>query len=130
MVKHYHFIGIGGIGMSGVAQLLLTRGQKVSGSDVKESALTRSLAKQGAQVFMGHQGMNVAGADIVVYSSAIKDDNPEMLEAKSKGIKIVKRAQAVSPAATARLRLRRLSLICFWRQACPRPWPSAAISRI
>jgi UDP-N-acetylmuramate--alanine ligase len=96
MVKHYHFIGIGGIGMSGIAQLLLTRGQKVSGSDVKESALTRSLAKQGAQVFIGHQAANVAGADIVVYSSAIKDDNPEMLEAKSKGIKIVKRAQALA----------------------------------
>jgi UDP-N-acetylmuramate--alanine ligase len=96
MVKHYHFIGIGGIGMSGIAQLLITRGQKVSGSDVKESSMTRSLAKQGAKVFIGHQGINVAGAEIVVYSSAIKEDNPEMLEAKSKGIQIVKRAQALA----------------------------------
>jgi UDP-N-acetylmuramate--alanine ligase len=96
MAKHYHFIGIGGIGMSGIAQLLLTRGEKVSGSDVKESAMTRSLEEQGAKVFIGHSAANVAGADIVVYSSAIKEDNPEMREAKSRGIRIVKRAQALA----------------------------------
>jgi UDP-N-acetylmuramate--alanine ligase len=96
MSKHYHFIGIGGIGMSGIAQLLIARGDAVSGSDVKESAMTALLTRQGANIFIGHRGDNVAGADFVVYSSAIKDDNPEIQEARRRGIAILKRAQALA----------------------------------
>jgi UDP-N-acetylmuramate--alanine ligase len=96
MIKHYHFIGIGGIGMSGIAQLLIARGDKVSGSDVKESAMTGLLTQQGAHIFIGHDGKNVSGADFVVYSSAIKEDNPEIREARTRGIVILKRAQALA----------------------------------
>jgi UDP-N-acetylmuramate--alanine ligase len=91
-----HFIGIGGIGMSGIAQLFLCQGIKVSGSDLKENKITDELKKQGATVFVGHNPVNIAGADLVVYSSAIKDDNPEISEAKRQGISLIKRAQALS----------------------------------
>jgi UDP-N-acetylmuramate--alanine ligase len=96
MIKHYYFIGIGGIGMSGIAQLLIARGDKVSGSDVKESAMTGLLTRQGAHIFIGHRSENVSGADFVVYSSAIKEDNPEIREARRLGIVILKRAQALA----------------------------------
>ena len=96
MVKQYHFIGIGGIGMSGIAQLLIARGDKVSGSDVKENAMTKLLAQQGARIFIGHQSCNVDGADFVVYSSAIKEDNPEIQQARRRGIIVLKRAQALA----------------------------------
>ncbi|MCU0650815.1 MAG: UDP-N-acetylmuramate--L-alanine ligase [Candidatus Omnitrophica bacterium] len=96
MNKHYHFIGIGGIGMSGIAGLLLSRGQKVSGSDIKESPSTRSLAQLGARIFIGHAASNIQGADVIVYSSAIKEDNPEMRAARAAGIPVHKRAQALA----------------------------------
>lgn len=94
--RHYHFIGIGGIGMSGIAQLLLAQGRGVSGSDVKDSAMTRQLRQKGARVFIGHDAGNVAGADVVVYSSAVKEDNPEMRAAADLGIRIIKRAEALA----------------------------------
>ena len=75
MPTHYHLIGIGGIGMSGIAQLLLRRGIKVTGSDLKESRVTEELQSLGAKVFLGHNPVNIQGADLVVYSSAIKEDN-------------------------------------------------------
>jgi len=93
--KHYHFIGIGGIGMSGIAQLLLRSGATVSGSDLKESKATQELRALGAVVFIGHSAQNINGADVVVYSSAIKEDNPEFAQAKTKGI-LIKRAQALA----------------------------------
>jgi len=96
MNRHTHLIGIGGIGMSGIAQLLLRRGIKVSGSDLKESNLTGELTQLGAQVFIGHNPLNIKGADLVVYSSAIKEDNPEIMEAKRQGIPLIKRAQALA----------------------------------
>jgi len=96
MVKHYHFIGIGGVGMSGIAQLLIARGDKVSGSDVKENAMTEALSRRGAKIFIGHNASNINGADFVVYSSAVKDDNPEMIEAKRSGKTVMKRAQALA----------------------------------
>jgi UDP-N-acetylmuramate--alanine ligase len=96
MSKHYHLIGIGGIGMSSIAQLLLRNGVRVSGSDLKESKITQELRKAGAQVFIGHQAENIQGADLVVYSSAISEDNPEIKEAKKRNIPLIKRAQALS----------------------------------
>jgi UDP-N-acetylmuramate--alanine ligase len=96
MNKHYHFIGIGGIGMSGIAQLLLGCEAKVSGSDLRENAITRDLASRGAHIFIGHSPENVKGADIVVYSSAIREDNPEILEARRQKIPLVMRAQALA----------------------------------
>jgi UDP-N-acetylmuramate--alanine ligase len=96
MTKHYHLIGIGGIGMSGIAQLLLGCGIKVSGSDLKESPITQELKNLGAQIFVGHNQQNIKGADLIIYSSAIKQDNPEIIEAKSLRIPLIKRAQALA----------------------------------
>jgi len=69
--KHIHFVGIGGIGMSGIAEVLLTLGYEVSGSDVKPSAVTRRLKRRGAKVFYGHSPKNIKGAHVVVTSSAV-----------------------------------------------------------
>jgi UDP-N-acetylmuramate--alanine ligase len=96
MSKHYHLVGIGGIGMSGIAKLLLNRGLEVSGSDLKESRITQELKTQGAEVFIGHSPGNVRGADIIVYSSAIQESNPEIIEAKNNGLTLLKRAQALA----------------------------------
>ncbi len=94
MLKHrnYHFIGIGGIGMSGLAKLLLSLGYRVTGSDLRPSEITRQLEAQGAQIFYGHNPENVARAEVVVYSSAIKPDNPELVEAQRKGLLVMPRA--------------------------------------
>jgi UDP-N-acetylmuramate--alanine ligase len=91
-----HFIGIGGIGMSGIARLFLDRGATVSGSDLKENASTRELKESGAAVFLGHDQKNILGADIVVYTSAVREDNPEIIAAKAKGLTLLKRAQALT----------------------------------
>ncbi|MFA5155875.1 MAG: UDP-N-acetylmuramate--L-alanine ligase [Candidatus Omnitrophota bacterium] len=96
MSKHIHFIGIGGIGMSGIAFILLNRGVKVSGSDVKNTRVTAGLAAAGAKVFIGHSPENIGMADTVVYSSAVKEDNPEMIEARKRGIPLIRRAQALA----------------------------------
>jgi UDP-N-acetylmuramate--alanine ligase len=96
MAKHYFFIGIGGIGMSGIAHLMLKKGFKVSGSDLKENTAIKGLKGLGAEVFIGHGAKNIAGADLVVYSSAIKSDNPELLAAKTAKIPVIKRAQALA----------------------------------
>jgi UDP-N-acetylmuramate--alanine ligase len=93
---HIHFIGIGGIGVSGIAQLALKKGDKVSGSDIRESALTRKLELLGVVVFKEHKKENVHGVDLVVYSSAISADNPEMVEARARGIRIKRRAEFLS----------------------------------
>ncbi len=94
--SHYHLIGIGGIGMSGIAQLLLRSGLKVSGSDLKESSITEELRELGAQIFIGHEPENIKGASLIVYSSVIKEDNVEIIEAKRAGIPLLKRAQALA----------------------------------
>ena len=73
-----HFIGIGGIGMSGIAEIMLRRGYSVQGSDARESANTERLRSLGARVFIGHDAEHIAGASAVVYSTAIHPDNPEM----------------------------------------------------
>lgn len=87
-----HFIGIGGTGMSGLAKILNEMGYKVSGSDIMESNTTRRLTKMGIKVFIGHSYGNIGDADLVVVSTAIPMHNPEILEAKEKGIKIVHRS--------------------------------------
>ncbi len=96
LAKHYYFIGIGGIGMSAIARLLLSSGIKVSGSDLKESKIMDELKNLGALTFIGHNPDNIKGADLVVYSSAVKDDNPEIIEARRLKIPLVKRAQALA----------------------------------
>ena len=94
--KHYHLIGIGGIGMSAIARLLLSHGTKVSGSDEKESRATRELTRLGAQITIGHSAATIDSPDQVIYSSAIKEDNPEIREAKKKSIPVIRRAQALA----------------------------------
>lgn len=93
MTKRLHFIGIGGIGMSGIAQLCLKKGYIVSGSDINESESTRNLIKMGATVYTGHSRENVAGRDLVVYSSAIMPDNCEFQEAARHKIPLIRRAE-------------------------------------
>jgi UDP-N-acetylmuramate--alanine ligase len=95
--KHIHFVGIGGIGMSGIAELLLNLGYQVSGSDLKETDLTRRLAQLGAAIYIGHHADHVKGADVVVLSSAIADDNPELQGARSLGkIPVIRRAEMLA----------------------------------
>ncbi|HEY2345262.1 MAG TPA: UDP-N-acetylmuramate--L-alanine ligase [Xanthomonadaceae bacterium] len=91
-----HFVGIGGVGMSGIAEVLLTLGYKVSGSDAADSASTRRLSSLGASVQRGHAGANVQGADAVVVSSAIREDNPELLAARELRIPVVPRAEMLA----------------------------------
>ena len=95
--QHVHFVGIGGSGMSGIAEVLLNLGYNVSGSDVKESDTTRRLASLGAKIFIGHRRENIHGADVVVYSSAIRPDNPELEEARRlKHVPIIPRAEMLA----------------------------------
>jgi UDP-N-acetylmuramate--alanine ligase len=94
---HFHFIGIGGSGMSGLAEILLTSGFKVSGSDIKESDVSRRLQSLGAQVSIGHAATNIpASASLVVYSSAVGTTNPEMREAKRRKLPVVRRAEVLA----------------------------------
>ena len=80
--KRIHFVGIGGIGMSGIAEVLCNLGFAVSGSDIKKSKNTDRLEESGIQIHEGHAAENVGDAQVVVYSSAVKDDNPEVVAAK------------------------------------------------
>jgi UDP-N-acetylmuramate--alanine ligase len=80
--QHIHFVGIGGVGMSGIAEVLVNLGYRVSGSDLKDSETTKRLASLGAKIFVGHRGENVTDAHVVVISSAVKDDNPEVAAAR------------------------------------------------
>ena len=91
--KKVHFIGIGGISMSGLAALLLNKGFKVSGSDSKESELTDKLKAEGAEIYIGHNKENLKNVDLVVYTAAIPSDNPEIIEAKDQNITLVDRAE-------------------------------------
>lgn len=92
-IGRIHFIGIGGAGMSGIAEVLLNQGYNISGSDLRESATTRRLESLGATLFIGHKEDNVVGADVVVNSSAVDDHNPEMIGAREQRIPIVRRAE-------------------------------------
>lgn len=97
-----HFTGIGGAGMSGIARIMLARGISVSGSDQADSEQLAALAALGAQVHAGHAAANVAGADTVVYSTAIRDDNPELVEARRRGLRVLHRAAALASVMLGR----------------------------
>ena len=91
-VKQIHFVGIGGAGMSGIAEVLHNLGYRITGSDQSESATTRALVKRGIQVAIGHDAAHIAGAEAVVTSSAVKGDNPEVIAARARRIPVVPRA--------------------------------------
>jgi len=93
---HIHFIGIGGIGMSGIAELLINLGYKVSGSDLKLSNITKRLAKKGGIIFQGHSKEQVTGANVVVTSTAIARENPEVVHARELSIPIIPRAEMLA----------------------------------
>src|ERR1044072_2296054 len=97
-VRHIHFVGIGGIGMSGIAEVLLSLGENfhVTGSDVKRSAITDRLVSIGATVWEGHSGEHITDADVVVCSSAVRDDNPEVLAARQRLILVIPRAEMLA----------------------------------
>lgn len=88
-----HFIGIGGVSMSGLAEILIKNEYKVSGSDRSQSYITEKLEKLGAKIFIGHNSSNLDGVDLVVYTAAIAEDNPELIRAKNDGIKMLNRAE-------------------------------------
>jgi UDP-N-acetylmuramate--alanine ligase len=91
-----HFIGIGGIGMSGIAEVLMNLGYTVQGSDASDSANVKRLRDKGARVFIGHEGKNVDSAEVMVVSSAIKRDNPELVAAREKRLPVVRRAEMLA----------------------------------
>ncbi len=95
-IRRIHFIGIGGAGMSGIAEVLLNQGYQVSGSDLREGSTTQRLRGLGAEVFIGHAAENAAGADVVVVSSAIDEHNPEIVIAREKLLPVVPRAEMLA----------------------------------
>ena len=95
-IQRIHFVGIGGIGMSGIAEVLLTLGYKISGSDLKSSSVTQRLAGLGATIFEGHAAGNIAGAEVVVTSSAVAQENPEVVEAHKLHIPVIPRAEMLA----------------------------------
>jgi len=95
-IKHIHFVGIGGAGMSGMAELLFNLGYEITGSDLLKTAITDRLSSLGAKVFHNHRFQNVEGADVVVYSSAVGQENPELQEASRRKIPVVRRAELLA----------------------------------
>ncbi len=93
--SNIHCIGIGGIGLSGIAEILLSRGYKVSGSDMNESEITEKLRSHGAKIFLEHKAENVEDADLIIYSAAIAEENPEIKRAKEKNIPLASRAEVL-----------------------------------
>jgi len=99
---HVHFVGIGGIGLSAIARIFLAWGAQVSGSDLRLSPITASLSELGAVVFAGHRAENIAGATLVVISSAVPPDNPEVMAARANGVPVVKRADILGEVMAGR----------------------------
>ena len=95
-IQRIHFVGIGGIGMSGIAEVLLNLGYKISGSDLKTSSVTHRLTSLGASIFEGHAPENIAGAEVVVTSSAVAQENPEVVEAHALHIPVIPRAEMLA----------------------------------
>jgi UDP-N-acetylmuramate--alanine ligase len=95
-IKHIHFVGIGGIGMSGIAEVLLNLGYRVSGSDMKESDTTERLRKLGGEIAIGHRAENVTSPHVVVISSAVKNDNVEVVAAREKQVPVIPRAEMLA----------------------------------
>ena len=104
--RHVHFVGIGGIGMSGIAELLVNLGYQVSGSDARTTDITRRLAGMGVRVHEGHAGDNIGDADVVVVTSAARQDNPEIVEARRRGVPVIARAEMLAEL----MRLRRTGI--------------------
>ena len=98
-IKHIHFVGIGGIGMSGIAEVLLNLGYHVSGSDLRSTPITESLKRQGATIFYTHAAQNIGTAHVVVTSSAVRLDNPEILAAELRKIPVIRRAEMLAELA-------------------------------
>lgn len=92
-IKHIHFVGIGGIGMSGIAEVLAKAGLNVSGCDLKPSAATELLRSRGINVSMGHDPAHLAGVDMVVFTSAVRGEHAEVDEARRRGVKVIRRAE-------------------------------------
>lgn len=95
-IQHIHLVGIGGIGMSGIAEVLTNLGFEVSGSDLKASSVTERLQELGVRFFEGHHGENVSGAHVVVRSTAVREDNPEIVEARRRSIPVIPRAEMLA----------------------------------
>jgi len=95
-IRQIHFIGIGGAGMCGIAEVLLNQGYSISGSDIQESSVTKRLRDQGVSVFIGHEGKNVENVNVVVVSSAVDDTNPEVMYAREHRIPVVPRAEMLA----------------------------------
>ena len=91
-----HFVGIGGIGMSGIAEVLLNLNYQVQGSDIQKSAITERLEKLGINIFYEHDALNLKKAAVVVISTAVKETNPELVEARNTGLPIVKRSEMLA----------------------------------
>jgi UDP-N-acetylmuramate--alanine ligase len=98
-IQHVHFVGIGGIGMSGIAEVLVNLGYRVSGSDPRPTPITAALERLGARVFYEHAAGNIAGAHVVVVSSAVRPDNPEIVEAEARKIPVIARAEMLAELA-------------------------------
>ncbi len=90
-IRSIHFVGVGGVGMSGIAEVLLDHGFQVTGSDLRENDYTRRLVEKGATVHQGHDAAHVEGADVVVFSSAVPRDNPELVAARAAAIPVIPR---------------------------------------
>ena len=99
-IKNIYLIGIGGAGMSGIAEILLNSGYKVSGSDNASSSVTSRLQNLGIKVFDNHDSENLNNIDLIVYSSAISEDNPEIIHGKKMGIPIIRRAEMLANLMT------------------------------
>src|SRR5262245_11615307 len=95
-IQRVHFVGIGGIGMSGIAEVLMTMGFKISGSDLKLNPVTERLRSMGATIFEGHRAENALGAEVVVTSSAIAANNPEVAEAHRRRVPVIPRAEMLA----------------------------------
>jgi UDP-N-acetylmuramate--alanine ligase len=119
-IRAIHFVGIGGIGMSGIAEVLLSSGFAVSGSDAKESETTRRLEELGARIHIGHAAANVEGADVVVFSSAVSRSNEELVAARLSAIPVIPRAEML--AELMRLKAASRSLARTARRRRPRSW--------
>ncbi|MCX5685947.1 MAG: Mur ligase domain-containing protein, partial [Candidatus Omnitrophica bacterium] len=119
MKNNIHFVGIGGIGMSGIARVMLDMGHKVSGSDLAANGLTKALESIGATIFEGHRPSNVLkDTGVLVYSSSVSKENPELAEARKRRIKIVHRAQMLGEIFNSKKELenrlaRPVKLFCY-----------------
>ena len=122
-VKKIHFIGIGGIGMSGIAEVLCNLGFHVTGSDLSRSKNTERLERLGAVIHEGHRAENVGDAEVVVYSSAVKEDNPEIVRARETQVPIIPRAEMLAELMT--LKPYSIAVAGTHGKSCsfPRPWP-------